>query len=157
MGDRIAPASDTSDERLAELIRWTGQSGMPDVHALLLDLQQLRAAQATDADRVREVVREAAYAAICKLLGCGAGMDDGTSGARAVTAIAERVAAQLTPLDRRPLPSKADILATIKRVHGERTASQWFGSDAMQDAIADAIAEQLTASAEGDRPPGVTP
>ena len=43
MGERIEPAPDTSDERLAELVRWTNLGGMPDMHALLLDLQSKRA------------------------------------------------------------------------------------------------------------------
>lgn len=44
MSDRIIPAPDIGDERLAELIGWTGKAGMPDVHAMLLDLQLRRSA-----------------------------------------------------------------------------------------------------------------
>lgn len=48
------------------------------------------------AEDIRTVAREAAYAEICKLLGCGAGMDPDTHGAKACDAIADRVAEQLT-------------------------------------------------------------
>lgn len=43
-GVTIAPAPDVRDERLAELVKWTSGAGMPDVHAMLLDLQRHRAA-----------------------------------------------------------------------------------------------------------------
>jgi hypothetical protein len=39
----ISPAPDTSDERLIQLIRWTGKAGMPDIHVLLQELQRHRA------------------------------------------------------------------------------------------------------------------
>lgn len=87
MGERIEPAPDTSDERLVELIRWTSKSGMPDVHALLLDLQQLRAAQTASAEQVRAVVRSVVREAIDRSRHLPHG--------QAERAIADRVASQL--------------------------------------------------------------
>lgn len=58
MNDRIIPAPDISDERLAELVDWTGKAGMPDVHALLLDLKIRRS---TDRDAEFVALRKALW------------------------------------------------------------------------------------------------
>jgi len=51
--------ADVTDERLANLISWTSKAGMPDVHHLLLENRDHRAARAADEDRIRAVVDEA--------------------------------------------------------------------------------------------------
>lgn len=60
-----------------------------------MEVERHRAAVAAGRERVRAVVRDISYIEICKLLGCGGGMDADTSGARAVTAIATRAADQI--------------------------------------------------------------
>jgi hypothetical protein len=82
------PAPRLDDDRLEELVHWTGGSGMPDTHALLKELQRHRAAVAANQERVREVVRAAVVAE------CWPNDDDG-SRARVSDAIATRVSEQL--------------------------------------------------------------
>jgi hypothetical protein len=114
------------------------------VHArsLIAEIRRHRTAVAASQERVREVVLRVADPVVRKLLGCGAGMDPDTSGARAVAAIAARVAEQLAGGEVQSLDKEF-----IRRVVRERVIHALPSDPLVALDIANDCAEQLAGAA----------
>jgi hypothetical protein len=149
MGDRIEPAPDIGDQRLEELVRWTGRSGMPDVHALLLDLQQHRAAWTTSGCPVHNGSAHGAEAEELRkgIEGIIGHLPDDSRDVRGdLIRLLDRVNARdsLAHLEREDADMER-VRAIVREAAADVLHPNTVDRSAKLDAIADRVAAQLTA------------
>jgi hypothetical protein len=88
----------------------------------------------------RERVRDAAYCSICRLLGCGGGMDEGTTGAMAVETIVsslgdafdgptQREIERLRAMEQRMVVWAAELESAVGQEHCHGGAGQFIAAE----------------------------